>query len=45
MPAAERQAYERIPGLRVARSSNQGDVVVLQRLVPSGSTDRAPTGP
>jgi hypothetical protein len=45
MPAAERQAYERIPGLRVARSSNQGDVVVLQRLVPSGTTDRAPNGP
>ena len=45
MPAAERQAYERIPGLRVARSSNQGDVVVLQRLQPSGGTDSAPHGP
>jgi 4-amino-4-deoxy-L-arabinose transferase-like glycosyltransferase len=45
MPAAERQAYERIPGLRVARSSNQGDVVVLQRIVPAGSTDTAPHGP
>ncbi len=45
MPAAERQAYERIPGLRVARSSNQGDVVVLQRLVPSSSMDSAPKGP
>jgi 4-amino-4-deoxy-L-arabinose transferase-like glycosyltransferase len=45
MPAAERQAYERIPGLRVARSSNQGDVVVLQRIVPTGNADNAPHAP